>query len=456
MDGSGRNCEFGSVGEFSGVDIELNANSYVYMNYAFTLSVLNTTAIPTLGVYWIVRTAGGADVAICYSVASGVTTDTAWEDSSTSATESSLFDQTDEDVVRWETNATSTSEVEYVSYWKVDDLLSKSAAYTSDTPAQIKEWGYFATSKYSSANSGGTVGTLKVKNLLFVDNIEDLALFEKTDKSDSAAQESNNFPNATAQAISPTDEYVLDDGFEFYISSEIPINRITLSAYTVVYAPTNTYSVYDRTNSIVQKRLIFDSNPPTDERITDPSTLYLNISSLNINYQITGAYETTVDSENAFWDSDGDLRSAYTCVDKDSSPTLNELSDIYEDMSVIDAPIRFGATSFNTVSDAKTFYVMYYATGTDIALIDAGDTTDGGAGFSLPGLALKIQQNFLQIVFAGAAVVIVTIIAGYFVGFWPFTKRDDKKAKKTSSWFKITLLLIDLFFFIILIIPFIS
>ncbi|MFX1476594.1 MAG: hypothetical protein ACFFCI_00550 [Promethearchaeota archaeon] len=393
---------------------------------------------------------------MCYSLASGVTSDTVWEDGSTSSLESSIFKTTDEDVIRWEVNATSTSEVEYVRYWKVDDLLSKSAAYTSDTPASIQEWGYYAASKYSSGSSGGTVGTVKVKNLLFVKNIEDLALFEKTDKSDSAAQESNNFPNATSQAVTPSDEYVLEDGFDFAISSSVSMNRLTFSAYTVVYTPTVTYDVYDRTNLIALKKAVFDSSPPTavGERVTSPSTFYLNASSLSANYQLVNAYVTKVEDENSFWDSDGDLKSAYTCVDKDSSPTLNELSDIYKDMSVIDSPIRFGATAFNSVSDAFMFYLLYYVTSADIVAIDlSGGSSTGGAGLSLPGILLKVQQNFPDVVFRGILAGIFAGICLFVLGWIPRMKADNKAAEKIPTWIKIGAAILFLFFFVLFLAP---
>lgn len=380
------------------VDIDITPNSYFYFNVAVKSSGVNETK-DSRAYVWMVFSDNVNDIMIFYTFDASATDSTAWADSTPQTNTGGTI--TEDDTIIWQRDlSTANTYEELVHYFNIEDICQLSAAYSTFSPVRLAEFGVGMAFDYA----GETV-TVEINQLMIVDNIDDLSLFEDTDASDSSTQRNDNFPNATARTISEADLYSLEDGFVFALDNQIPLNRFSLTSYDVIASPGSSTVTVDRGESQISREDTFDTSFPTDERATEPTWL-VNWSVFDADREIE---QLTIDGDPVF-QADYDVETSdYTLTDKDGSPAINERSDIYDDLTDIDGNVQITPATALGNSNALVITALWNAPSGDMDALEYGSSDWDKPLITIAGLA--ITPLFLVVVIG---IVLLIYFAFYF------------------------------------------
>jgi hypothetical protein len=385
---------------------------------------INKTKNVIVGVYATIEDSAGNYISI--NMQEGCTSssdNTEFKDGSSSYNPNAFLQSvTQDDTVFVRRNFSTADTIERVRLVDIQDVLRiSSEAGSGATPTKIVEMGVWMSYKYAV----GSDSTFTIKQATLVDEVDDLSFFEKVDSSDSLEKRENNLFNATSISIEVEDDYNLVNGYDFALDSDLPLNRLTLSSYNVIVDRYSTqYTETDRDNLVAKRRDQFDTSPDSDERITMPTTMYLNLSLLNPDYQFMNIWI----EGSAVFSGTGDIESDYSITDSDGSPTIDETEDIYGNLADIDGDVRFHHSDLDSENNILTISIKYPVTLTDLEEISPLGFFAGlfNTGTDLWSSLVGWMPEWLQWVVAVLGIIGVTLVLAV-----SFTEtRIEKSAKK--------------------------
>lgn len=210
----------------------------------------------------------------------------------------------------------------------------------------IEGWGFNSRTRFSE---GAAAATAEIHNIMVVDDVQDVGLYEQTATTDGTTQQSDNWLNGTSMTLSSgnTDKYPLKDGTVL----PLRINRLAFTSAVLEMDGAESWASKDRDALKATRLDIFDTDFGAEEPMSEPSTWYLNISSLSSSRQIL---QIDIEADTAF-QSDGDLESSWSISDKDGSPSINDRGDIYTNFNDIDGDLQ--VTPKTAIPDSNSIQV---------------------------------------------------------------------------------------------------
>jgi len=369
------------------IDVSVSSDSWIYVNVAVTFAGVNETKDTKCTPYFLFSD-GVNQVGMGLIFDASETDDTAWTDGSTTQVTGSV--NAEEDFVYLAQDVATASTVEnWVGVYNIEDVLQNSADYSTFSPATFVEYGVVMSSAYS-----GESVTIEFNQVTVVNNLKDFSLWETTDSDDTSADRLNNFPNSTTRDISEWDEYELENGLVFALDhTELPINCLTFSKYMSVFSYDESEFTASTSTSVTRED-IFDTLPPTDERLTSPTTIYANLSGYSdTDYTISQIW---IASEAVFNDK-GRLNSGYAIYDTNSAPTISELSDIESNLDDLSGNLRLSHSDLNTAANYVQLVIQYEKpasesvnTGTYTTTTAAGGITTGSTDFGFEAIVVVV------------------------------------------------------------------
>ena len=125
------------------------------------------------------------------------------------------------------------------------------------------------------------------------------------------------------------------------------------------------------------------------------------------------------------FDSQGDIMSTWSASDKDGTPTINEISDIYNSFSQITGDIVFTSSNGISSSNELTVRVKYYIQPSDLdSLLSIGFFT--GLGRQL----MKLWETFVRTPWMVGLTATIIFLGGAFIFFKKTETPIETKAKK--------------------------
>lgn len=441
-------------GDITGTDNEITSTSHLYIQAAFKIDQDNDTDANTeVGIFVVF-----SDGATNYILGAGITNGTAarfmgasdWSTAAATAFVDSdtIADTTGQSPVAatggrfWVESITPADNtwVEVGVLWNIQDMINNDPE-TADEITAIKVIGWGITSRIKF--SEGAVATYaKVRNVMIMDNVQDFSLYESILSTDSSTDKTNNWLNGTSITLDQKDRYELSDGFVF----QIPVQRLTFSSHDLIYMyETRTLSEKSESSLSFTHSYLFDTSIGSEEPLSAPGTLYLNISSLSETaYQIQ---QLTLAGDTAFA-SDGDLNSGWTIVDTNSAPTINEISDVYTNWANIGGDLRITPKTAIAASNEYTVKIKSSA-----PLGDSIFAESGLAGSAQQLGAFFTQEDFLFLplwTWAG----IIALLAIATLGMMAFTesKRERRIKNQVGGGFGLGLLIVGFWFFVLIVV----
>ena len=240
-----------------------------------------------------------------------------------------------------ESIATSGTSYEFGYLLNIQNIIDEDST-NGISVTQIEGYSVWMTSMYCNSTTT-EYATITLRNLMIVDNIKDASFYEDTDTEDTTIRQSDNFLNGTSLTLSDSDQYPLENGFDFAL--DVPINRLVLDSFDYIVSP---YSMDLEANEDTYDltRVSYFNLKVNSEEPFDAPTYSCNFTNLDAN---DGLQQIKFDSVLLF-ESDGDLRTGHSV--SHTSSTFNEIGDIYdatisEDIVVVpDEAISTSDTSY--------------------------------------------------------------------------------------------------------------
>ena len=409
-------------GDIAGVDSEITDASYLYIQAAMTIDTYNNSLADS-GCVFVAFSDGATNYILGTGLAnstSAVFLGATWtgEADDTMADTDVIADSDGKSPVGATGGRVLIEELTPTDGTAYDSgiLLNIQDTITADpesadeiTAVKVIGWGVAATGQYSEAGADGF--TAKVRNVMIVDDIEDLCLYEEVDTSASSTKTGNNFINGTSITLNDDEDYPLSHG------SILPlrVNRLVFSDANLKLDGVETWNTAPSSSTLrANRRDTFDTVWGAEEPIAEPTTWYLNVTGLNVDRKIT---QINIEGEDMYA-SDGDLSASWTVVDRNSAPSINDYLDIYNEFKDMDGELKI--TPKTAIPNSNTLQV-------DVEFsIASGDSE----GIALGGIFVAFDNmslfgisgtGWLGILAVSVAAIIIVIMIG---------KRTDSKLEQ--------------------------